>query len=459
MMLLTMTDNEIHKINTIKNVIDKLISGVEAASILDLCPRQIYRLTKAYLKHGPEGLISHKRGKPSNNQHKYQFKRTVLDLITANYRDFGPTLAHEKLFELHDISLGLETLRRWMIADGLWKPHFQRKPQVYQPRYRRDCLGELIQIDGSHYDWFEGRSDKCCLLVYIDDATSKLMNLKFTNSETSLDYMALTREYITQHGKPTAFYSDKHAVFKVNSRDAKTAKITQFGRALNDLNIELICANSSQAKGRVERANKTLQDRLIKEMRLKGINNMTDANRWLPEFMDDFNRRFSKPPICTKDMHRPILEEEYDELDDIFSWQDTRKLSNSLTIQYDKVLYMIESTEENNRLRRETVQVLDYPDGTIAIRYGDRVLRYQIFDKLKKIDQGQVVDNKRLGAVLKLAQIEHQKLDAEDKRSRSKKAPRRSAQQRALEQTRAINPVLADPDEFRGVASNTSGII
>lgn len=447
MMLLTMTDNEIYKINTIKNVIDKLISGVEAAALLNICPRQVYRLKKSYLKHGPEGLISHKRGKPSNNQHKYQFKLQVLDLVQTRYQDFGPTLAHEKLIELHGISVGLETLRRWMIADGLWKPHFQREPKVYQPRYRRDCLGELIQIDGSHHDWFEGRSDKCCLLVYIDDATSKIMSLKFTNSENSLDYMALTREYITQYGKPTAFYSDKHAVFKVNSRDAKTTKITQFGRALKDLNIELICANSSQAKGRVERANKTLQDRLIKEMRLKHIDNIEDANQWLPEFITDFNRRFAKAPLCAKDMHRLIYEQD-DELDNIFSWQETRKLSNSLTIQYDKVIYMIESSEENNRLRREAVKVLDYPDGTIAIHYGNRTLRYKIFDKLQKIDQGRVVDNKRLGSVLKLAQIEHQKLEKEDKRSRSKSAPNRSAQKRSLEQRRSINPVLKKSDIF-----------
>ncbi len=447
MMLLTMTDNEIYKINTIKNVIDKRISGVDAAALLHLSTRQVYRLTKRYLKHGSEGLISQKRGQPSNHQHSYQFKRQILDLIQKHYHDFGPTLAYEKLTELHALSVGVETLRQWMITDGLWLPHAKRKPKVYQPRYRRDCLGELIQIDGSHHDWFEGRSDKCCLIVYIDDATSKIMNLKFTNAETSLDYMAITHEYITQYGKPSAFYSDKHAVFKVNSRDAKTEKITQFGRALKDLNIELFCANSSQAKGRVERANKTLQDRLIKEMRLDGINNIEAANLWLPEFIADFNQRFAKPPINAKNMHRAVAEQPH-ELDDIFAWQEHRTLSNSLTLQYDKVLYMIESSEENNRLTREKVKVLDYPDGTIAIHYGNRTLKYQIFDKLQKVNQGQVVDNKRLGAVLKLAQTEQQILDLEGKRSRSKKAPKRSAQKRALAQPRAINPVLVNSDEF-----------
>lgn len=452
MMLLTMTDIEIYRINTIKNVIDKRISGVDAAALLNLSPRQVYRLTKQYLKHGAEGLISHKRGQPSNHQHAYKFKQHVLGLVQIHYPDFGPTFAHEKLTELHAISIGVETLRQWMISDGLWFPHAKRKPKVYQPRYRRDCLGELIQIDGSHHDWFEGRSDKCCLIVYIDDATSQLMSLRFTNAETTLDYMAITREYIMQYGKPTAFYSDKHAVFKVNNRDAKTAKITQFGRALKDLNIELLCAHSSQAKGRVERANKTLQDRLIKEMRLDGISNIEDANIWLPKFIADFNRRFAKPPLYAKNMHRPVMEQPY-ELDDIFSWHEHRKLSNSLTLQYDKILYMIESSEENDRLKHETVKVLDYPDGTIAINYGERTLKYQIFDKLKKVDQGQVVDNKRLGAVLKLAQAEQQILELEDKRSRSKKAPKRSAQQRAVAQLRAINPVLVNPDDFKPSSS------
>jgi hypothetical protein len=224
MMLLTMTDKELHRINIIKNVIEKRIQGVDAAHCLGLSPRQVCRLTKRYLKYGAEGLISKKRGKPGNRQHAYKLKRRALKLIHEHYEDFGPTLAHEKLTELHDISIGVETLRQWMITDGLWLPHAKRKPQVYQPRYRRDCLGELIQIDGSHHDWFEGRSDKCCLLVYIDDATSKIMSLKFTDTESTLDYMAITREYIEQYGKPTAFYSGKHTVFRVNNRDAKTAK-------------------------------------------------------------------------------------------------------------------------------------------------------------------------------------------------------------------------------------------
>ncbi|HIF9499486.1 TPA: ISNCY family transposase, partial [Photobacterium damselae] len=366
-------------------------------------------------------------------------RHQCLNLIHEYYADFGPTLAREKLIERHGIKIGLETLRQWMIADGLWVPHFKRKPRVYQPRYRRDCYGELIQIDGSHHDWFEGRSNKCCLLVFIDDATGKLMNLRFSETESAFDYMVATREYLEQHGKPTAFYSDRHAVFHVSKRDAKTERLTQFGRVLHDLNIELICANSSQAKGRVERANKTLQDRLVKEMRLQGIDAIEQANAWLPDFIADFNRRFAKPAKYPKDMHRPVREMT-DELNDIFAWQELRKISKSLTFQYDKVIYLIDPTEENQRLINQVVKVLDRPDGTIAIQYGQRKLTFKVFDKLTDIDQGQIVDNKRLGAVLKFAQEKQQEFEQQQTRNRSKKAPKRTAQQRAIRQLEAINP-------------------
>lgn len=410
-MLLTMTDIELQRITLIQDICNKQMTGVQVARILNLSARQVYRLVKRYLELGPSGLLSLKRNQPSNHRHCEDLKLRVLNLIRDHYSDFGPTLAHEKLVELHGIRVAVETIRQWMIADGLWIPQVKRKPRVYQPRYRRDCLGELIQIDGSHHDWFEGRSEKCCLLVYIDDATGRLMNLRFSETESAFDYMVATRDYINQHGKPSALYSDRHAVFHVSKRDAKTERLTQFGRVLNDLNIELICANSSQAKGRVERANKTLQDRLV------------------------------------KDMHRPVRESA-DELEDIFSWQEERKLSKSLTFQYDKVVYLIEPTEENQRLVNQVVKVLDRPDGTIAIQYGHRKLEFKIFDKLADINQGQVVDNKRLGSVLKLAQAKQQEFEQQQKRCRSKKAPKRTAQQRALQQLREINPVLLHPEQF-----------
>ncbi|EPG0369343.1 ISNCY family transposase [Photobacterium damselae] len=443
-----MTDNELLQIKVIQDICDKRLTGVEAAHLLNLSPRQVYRLVKRFIEFGASGLVSLQRGRPGNHRYDENVKLQTLAILYEHYTDFGPTLAHEKLTERHNIHVSVETIRQWMIADGLWVPHTKRKPRVYQPRYRRDCLGELIQIDGSHHDWFEGRSNKCCLLVFIDDATGKLMNLRFSETESAFDYMVATREYLEQHGKPTAFYSDRHAVFHVSKRDAKTERLTQFGRVLHDLNIELICANSSQAKGRVERANKTLQDRLVKEMRLQGIDAIEQANAWLPDFIADFNRRFAKPAKYPKDMHRPVREMT-DELNDIFAWQELRKLSKSLTFQYDKVVYLIDPTEENQRLINQVVKVLDRPDGTIAIQYGQRKLTFKVFDKLADIDQGQIVDNKRLGAVLKFAQEKQQEFEQQQTRNRSKKAPKRTAQQRAIRQLEAINPVLVHPEQFK----------
>jgi hypothetical protein len=359
---------------------------------------------------------------------------------------FGPTLAAEKLQERHGITISVETLRCWMTADGLWIPHARRQPRIYQPRLRRDCLGELIQIDGSHHDWFEGRAQKCCLLVYVDDATGRLMHLRFCQSESAFDYMVATRDYIDKHGKPVAFYSDKHAVFRVSQAETRRTGITQFGRALHDLNIDLICANSSQAKGRVERANLTLQDRLVKEMRLENITGIDNANAWIETFISDFNRRFARPAKYPKNLHRTVSESS-PELDDIFAWQTLRTLSKSLTFQYDKILYLVEPTEENSRIAGEKILAFDYPDGTLAFRHGNRTLKYQMFDKLDCISQGRIVDNKRLGAVLKLAQEKQDELEAAGKRTRSQSMPKRRAQIQA--QLRAINPVLAEPSLFK----------
>ncbi len=267
------------------------------------------------------------------------------------------------------------------------------------------------------------------------------MNLRFSETESAFDYMVATREYVDRHGKPVAFYSDRHAIFHVSNKNTIEAKKpTQYGRVLHDLNIELICANSSQAKGRVERANSTLQNRLVKEMRLQGINTIEEANAWLPYFIDDYNRRFAKAPNYSKNLHRPIRETT-DELDDIFSWQEIRKLSNSLTFQYDKVLFLVEATEENSRLVHEEVKILDYPNGEIAIQYGHRKLNFKTFDKLQKIDQGRVVDNKRLGQVLRFAQQKQEEFELKKQSERSKHAPKRKAQERAV---KTINPVLRD---------------
>jgi hypothetical protein len=259
MTVIAMSRTEIDRMSVLHDLADGRIRIAEASTLMGLGRRQVFRLAKAYSQQGPEALVSRRRGRPSNRCYPADLREAAIGVIRERYSDFGPTLAAEKLADLHDIHLARETVRQWMITAGLWKDRRARLKPVHQPRYRRDCLGELIQIDGSEHWWFEGRGPQCTLLVYIDDATSRLMHLQFVESESTFDYFAATRAYLERHGKPVAFYSDKHGVFRVNKKDAVGGDgMTQFGRALHALNIDIICANSSQAKGRVERANGTL---------------------------------------------------------------------------------------------------------------------------------------------------------------------------------------------------------
>ncbi|HAS6977814.1 TPA: ISNCY family transposase, partial [Vibrio parahaemolyticus] len=255
---------------------------------------------------------------------------------------------------------------------------------------------------------------------------------------STLSYMTATRQYIDKHGKPVAFYTDKHGVFRVNhaSNEDKN-KLTQYGRALKELNIELICANTPQAKGRVERANKTLQDRLTKEMRLAGITGIDEANKWLGGFIEDYNRRFAKPAKRQQNVHRPIYETQ-SELYDIFSWQLTRQVSNALTLQYDRVRYLLDNTPENESLCGKNVMIYDYPDGSIDIKYLGRSISFKAFDHLEVIRQGEIVENKRLGEVLKLAKSEQERMENEGQRERRADSPRRQEQHRQVRLNLAV---------------------
>ena len=253
--------------------------------------------------------------------------------------------------------------------------------------------------------------------------------------------MLSTRAYIEQYGKPLAFYSDKHSVFRVNQKSSQDSKITQFGRILNELNIDIIFANSPQAKGRVERANRTLQDRLIKEMRLEGICSIVHANAWLPCFIEQFNQKFAKCARNSKNLHRPLTESDL-ELDDIFTWQEPRKVTKNLTITYDKCIYLLEPIELNHKLAGQYIAFLEYPDGTVALMHEGRKLNYSIFNKLAGLQQNEIVENKRLGSVLAHIQQQHEELEKQNKRSRAKKSmPSRKAQKAVVEQ-RNLNPVL-----------------
>lgn len=423
--MVTMSMKELERLRTIQAVADGNLRAITAAARLGLSRRQTDRLTGRYLQLGAAGLISGKRGQV-HHQLSTDITHLALTIIRDRYADFGPTLACEKLREVHGIALAKETVRQLMMDAGLWIPRKLRSPTVYQPRNRRHCIGELIQIDGSDHAWFEDRAPACTLLVFIDDATSRLMHLHFTYSESTFSYFEATHRYLKLHGKPQAFYSDQASVFRVNQRNATSGDgHTQFGRVLYELNIESICANSSQAKGRVERANLTLQDRLVKEMRLQGISTMAAANAWAPCFMVDFNRRFAKPPRNDWNAHRPVREDE--DLALIFTCREKRKVSHALTLQYDKTLYMLVDTKEHRKLIGRYIDIYEYPDGRIELWNGTTSLPYTTYDRLSEVDQGAIVENKRLGHVLQVAQLVQEQRDSR----RGRSAPARTNQGKA----------------------------
>ncbi len=436
MTVYTMSDKELTRFDTIKRLDEKRLTRAQAAELLGISIRQVQRILNRYRQDGISGLVSKKRGQPSNRRYPDSFKEYILHLVRTNYPDFGPTFACEKLRELHNLHVSVTTLRAWMVESDIWLSRKECKKRVFQPRNRRDCFGELIQIDGSDHHWFEDRAPRCTLLVYIDDATSRLLELRFVASESTFDYFYSTKRYLEKYGKPIAFYSDKHSVFRVNKKGATTGNgMTQFGRALHELNIDIICANTSQAKGRVERANRTLQDRLVKELRLRGIDNIQDGNDYLNEFMTDFNARFAKSPLNPKDVHRQLADHE--DLEQIFTWQESRTVTNSLTVQYDRVVYLLEPNDITLDLRRKKIRIYDYPDGTIEIRYDGLPLPYTVFDKVRQVKQAEVVSNKRLGAVLQFIQEEQTKKSVE----RSKKAPTRRGQKQIVKQ-RQLNSAV-----------------
>ncbi len=392
--LLTMSNQEITRLEAMQRLKDKRLTQKEVARLLGISTRQVKRLWQAYRRQGAKGLVSARRGKPSNNRLDAGVAQQALDLIKKKYPDFGPTLAHEKLTEIHKLELSRESVRRIMIEEGIWKPKRAKQPSVHQMRERRACLGELVQIDGSDYAWFEGRGPKCTLLVFIDDASGQLLELWFVPHESFFGYGEAARHYFERCGKPVAFYSDKHGIFHVNAEQTTGLGpgLTQFGRAMGELGIQIMCANSPQAKGRVERANQTLQDRLVKELRLQGISDMAAGNAFLPTFREDFNRRFAVAPRSTHDAHRPLLKTE--DLDLILSHQKTGILTKNLTVQANKVIYQIQSERPDYALRKAQVLICENAQGDVTILYKNQPLNYIIFHKQEH--QSEVVDTKTL---------------------------------------------------------------
>lgn len=386
-----MSLKEVKRLEIVKKLISKRLKQREGASILQISERQVRRLVKSYKESGESGLISKKRGKASNRRISLDMKTQITTLILDTYYDFGPTLAAEKLEERDNIKVSKETVRQIMIKEGLWKAKSKKRKRVHQLRERRSRSGELIQADGSPHDWFEGRRGKCSLIVFIDDATSEFMKLKFFESETTEAYATSLKEYIEEFGRFRALYTDKHSIFKVNNHkdSLNGVKRTQFSRMLKSLDIELITANTPQAKGRVERANKTLQDRLVKELRLRNISTIEDANKFLDEeFREILNIKFMVEAKDSKDMHREINYNKQEEFQ-IFSIQSTRKVSKNLELQYKNIIYQIETKKYPNSIKNEEVLICESFTGSIKIFYKNKDMKYKKIKRAGKVFQSE----------------------------------------------------------------------
>ncbi len=397
-----MSQQEVKRAQILDMLEEDKISQQEASKRIGVGTRQVRRLSKRYRAEGLGGLVSKKRGSASNRRLDEVACTTAIELIGTHYRDFGPTLANEKLSELHGIQLSVESTRQLMIGAGYWRTRRGGTVCAHPMRERRARFGELIQIDGSPHDWFEGRGEYCTLLVFIDDATGRLTQLRFTPTETTLGYMRVLHDHIRTHGAPVALYSDRHSVFHINAKDADPEAETQFARAARELGIECIPANTPQAKGRVERANQTLQDRLIKEMRLAGINDMDSANAWLPGYIADYNRRFAVMPKDPSDAHLAYPGTSA-ELVRILSVQVTRTLSKNLSCQYENQLLQIKTTGTGLGLQGAKVTVHEHFDGRKELLWKKRQLAYTVMDKPRR--QTPVADSKSVNARVDKAMV------------------------------------------------------
>ena len=396
---ITMSERELQRVEVLGDVLSGRRGVGSAASVLGLSERQVWRLLARYKAGGGGALVHRGRGRPSNRRLGDEVRERALELVRSRYGDFGPTLAAEMLRDRHGLTVSRETLRQWMAAAGLWLSRRQRR-QFHPPRLRRERFGELIQIDGSEHRWFEDRADPCTLLVFIDDATGRLMQLRFARSESAFSYFEALEGYLNAHGRPLALYSDKDSVFRVSQREAKGGQgMTQFGRALAELNIEILCANSSQAKGRVERVNRTLQDRLVKELRLAGISGIEAGNAFLPGFIERFNARFALPPTRPDDLHRPLTIA-LDRLRQVLCWREQRHVGQQLTLSYERKRIMLEETELTRGLVGQYVDTYAFADGRLEVRWKGVALSYRAFDKDQRVTQADIVENKRLSAVL-----------------------------------------------------------
>ncbi|MDT8442607.1 MAG: ISNCY family transposase [Desulfuromonadales bacterium] len=386
---ITMSQKEVKKYNIIKKLINQEFKGPEAARLLNLTTRQIRRLKKKVKEKGISGLIHGNRGKPSNRVIPDEEKQQIIDLLHKHYHDFGPLLASEKLSECHKIKRDKGTIRSIMINEGFWKPKQKKKEKHRVWRQRKASYGEMIQYDGSYEYWFEDRGGKCCLLAGIDDATSNVW-IKFDEHEGVEPTFNFWRGYLERFGKPYSIYVDKFSTYSMNHKLARENPdtLTQFERAMkNDLNIDVIHTHSPEAKGRVEKLFHTLQDRLIKELRLNNISTIKEANKFLEEkFLPKFNAKFMVEPRTKANLHKELTKKEKDRLDSIFSRQYERVVRNDFTINHKNNCYQLDKIQPATICKRDIVTVEERMDKTINFRLRGKYLNYKLLpEKPKKI--------------------------------------------------------------------------
>lgn len=389
-------EKEIQKLKIITDVLDRKITNGEAAKKLRLSIRQIQRLKIEVKNHGAKALEHHLKGKPSNHKLHQTVRLEALSLVKEKYSDFKPKFASEKLKENHQLIINSETLRLWMVEDGLWRVRKQKGVDYHAWRARKEYFGELEQFDGSYHLWFEERlldelnnPVEVCLLASIDDATGKITHALFDFNESVVAVFNFWIEYVKDLGKPLSIYLDKFSTYKINHKSAvdNSELMTQFQKVMEILGIELISANSPEAKGRVERLFGTLQDRLVKELRLNNINSMTEGNKFLKEiFIPKFNTQFSVIPQKQGDVHRQLTKKEKRQLKSIFSVKSTRIVNQDFTIQFKNHFYQLEEIQPITIRPKERVLVEEWLNKTIHFKFKNKYLKVFVLpEKPKKI--------------------------------------------------------------------------
>lgn len=387
--LIHMTPRELSRYETIKNLIEGVINGSEAAKQIGLSTRQVKNIKARVLKEGPRGVTHRSRGKEGNRRICAGVIDKAKHYLRTYYYDFGPTFAAEKLREEHQIKLIKEKARQLMTDINLWKPKSRKKNKEYRAwRPRKEQFGEMEQFDGSYHNWFEERTEQCCLLASIDDASGRITQLKFVHWEGVREAFSFWQEYFTVYGKPLSIYLDRHSTYKQNQKSVfdDPQCLTQFQRAMEqDLNIKVIHAYSPQAKGRIERLFGTLQDRLIKEMRLAGIRTIKEANKFAKGvFVPKFNAKYAVLPQKKGNLHRALTKSEKSELERIFSIQTKRVVSNDFTVRHQGKWYQLGETQPTTVYRKDKVLVEERIGGQLFISLRSKYLNFRVLPSRPK---------------------------------------------------------------------------